>query len=293
MKKLFLFLFLILFILTGCEQDAKEEFVLGCFEENCKLVYDGFEYLTYQPDKMSQTGKVSAEGNDFQYRLFNHDDYVTHGNSLTNGFKIMKRENEQLRTVYSHNNNNEGIYPFAYINGDYIFSVMDYSKDTQKFVGLFRLNEEHKLEQINTEMSEKSESIFGVGISAHDQIYTLLYENEKQNLYKTNLSLSEFELVAEDVNRPLSTLFDEVCYTKDQKLFCGQKMIKELTQDTATAWVLGNRYILEVDETAFYTVRDLDEQKLLFSGMDFIGFDIKSSEIIIYCDGDVKILEAD
>ena len=62
----------------------------------------------------------------------------------------------------------------------------------------------------------------------------------KNKIYiKQISSLSEFELVAEDVNRPLSTLFDEVCYTKDQKLFCGQKMIKELTQDTADCMGIG------------------------------------------------------
>lgn len=287
----FLWICLIL-LLIGCDLAAgvKSE-SLGCSSEDCKLVYDGVQYHTYDMKLKSLSGKIDSADNEFQYRLSSNDLYVTSGNSITNGFKIMKNENERLQTVYEHKNRKEAIYPVGVIDNNHIFAVMEYDSDKQTFIGLFQFNnDKNNLKQLKTERNEKTEKIFGVGISSENNIFLLLNEDEKQNLYKTDLSLSKFELVAENVSQNLSTLSGEVCYIKDQKLFCGNKVIKELDEETVLAWVV-DKYILEVNATGKYEVSELTDQKLLHSGSDFIGFDERPSEINIYSNNKMLELE--
>lgn len=292
MKK-FLFLCIVLVLhLSGCVQgELVHTDNLGCYNEKCKLVYDGFQYHTYDTELFSLTGKVDTTHNEFQYRLPKNDLYVTSGNSITNNFKIMKKEKEQLQTVYEHNNDKDAIFPVGVIDDNYIFAIIDYDSNMQTFKGFFQLNHKNELEQLKTERNEKTEKIFGIGISSSNSIYLLLYENEKQNLYKTNLSLSEFELVAENVSQNLSLHSDEVCYLKDKKLYCGSKVMKELEEGTVFAWVI-DRYVLEVNEIGIYEIRDIKNHEILYSGSDFIGVNETSSEITIYSEGQMLVLEA-
>lgn len=292
MKKiLVLWIFLMMFLL-GCNREASNTVeLLGCSKDDCKLVYDGVKYHTYDTKLKLLTEEIGLEDNDFQYRLSKNDMYVTYGNSITNQFKILKRKNEQFETVYSHKNNEEAIFPFAYVDNQYVFLVMNYTDNKQSFVGLFHLNDKNKLEQLSTEKNEKTKNIFGVSISSNNNIYILLYEDGVQNLYKTNLSLSNFDLIATDVTQNLSTLSGEVCYIKNQKLFCGKTVLIELQAKTVLTWVVGDQYILEVDDTGNYEVRDIKDKKLILSGTDFIGFDENLSEVTIYSEGRMEKLE--
>lgn|GEM_PF-1704693 len=293
MRKLFIFpLCLLLLVMMGCSKatDKKEE-IIGCTEEDCALVYDGFEYVAYNTSLKSQVGKIIAKDNEFQYRLFQDDKFITSGNSMTNHFKIMERSNTRLLTVYEHDKDNEALFPFAIIDGQYAFAVMEYAGEEQKFVGLFRLNESGKLEQLQTVQSEMANKIFGVGIHADNNIYTLLYDNGKQDLYKTDRSLASFELVAKDVNRTLSTRNGDVCYMKDQSMYCGQASVQKLEPGTALAWVISDSYVLEVDDTGDYQVKALQGGKLLLSGSRFIGYDRDGSKLVIYCEEKMEVLE--
>ncbi|MDQ0226528.1 hypothetical protein [Metabacillus niabensis] len=289
--KRFLFLLIgLILLIYGCDQDAEiNNENLGCSGENCKLVYDGSQYHTYDIKIKSLTGKIDSTDNEFQYRLPGNDLYVTSGNSIENNFKIMKNENERLHTVYEHKNNKEAIFPIAVIDDNYIFAVMEYTSEEQTFKGFFQLNEKDELEQIKTESNEKTEKIFGVGISSNNNIFLLLHDEDRQDLYKTNLSLSKFELVAKDVSQNLSTFSGDVCYLKTHKIFCGNKVLKELEEGSVFAWVL-DEYILEVNDMGSYEVRDVNDQKLLHSGTEFIGFDISPSEVIIYSDSKMLVL---
>jgi hypothetical protein len=290
MKKRLIIIMGMILALLGCSRDSSgTEEILGCSQENCILVYDGVEYITYDTTPKQRTGKISAKENDFQYRLSKHDQYITYGNSVTSEFKIMKRVNERLETVYVHPSKTEGIFPFAYLNNEPIFAVMDYDGNEQRFVGLFHLKK-NQLEQLPTKQNEKTKKIFGVGISANDQIYTLLHEDGVQNLYKTNISLSKFELIAKDVTQNLSTLTGDVCYIKEQTLYCGKEVLTKLQPNTVSAWVVGDQYILEVDDTGNYEVRAIKDKNLLLSGNKFIGFDEKSSEVWIYSEGKMEKL---
>jgi hypothetical protein len=290
MKKRLIIIMGMILALLGCSRDSSgTEEILGCLNENCILVYDGVEYITYDTTSKQRTGKISAKENDFQYRLSKHDQYITYGNSVTSEFKIMKRDNERLETIYVHPSKTEGIFPFAYLNNEPIFAVMDYDSNEQRFVGLFHLKK-NQLEQLPTKQNEKTKKIFGVGISANDQIYTLLHEDGVQNLYKTNISLSKFELIAKDVTQNLSTLSGDVCYIKEQTLYCGKEVLTKLQPNTVSAWVVGDQYILEVDDTGNYEVRAIKDKNLLLSGNKFIGFDEKSSEVWIYSEGKMEKL---
>ncbi|MCR8848207.1 hypothetical protein NQ095_07320 [Rossellomorea sp. SC111] len=290
MKKLLFLLFILLLFISGCDERAgvKSE-ALGCSGEDCKLVYDGVQYLTYNEKSKSSTGKVDVTENEFQYRLPGNDEYVTSGNSMTNEFTILKRENERLEPVYEHDNDKEAIFPVAVMDEKYIFAIMEYAEDQQVFKGLFKLTEKNKLEKLKTEDNEMTRKIFGVGISSDDQFFVLLNEDGKQNVYHTDLSLSSFDLVAEDVSQNLSAHEGDVCYMKEGTFFCGDKKIKKLEDGTVFAWALGND-ILEVNDTGKFEVRDFKDQKLLESGNQFIGFDSDSSKLTIYSDGDVTEL---
>ncbi|TMU87107.1 hypothetical protein FGG79_02920 [Bacillus sp. BHET2] len=289
--RMLLFLgFSLLLFMSGCDQQAgvKSE-ALGCTGGDCKLVYDGVQYLTYDEKLKSSTGKIDATENEFQYRLPGNDQYVTSGNSMTNEFTILKRENNRLETVYEHDNDKEAIFPVAVVDKKYIFSVMEYSGDQQVFKGLFKLTDKNKLEKLKTEENEMTKKIFGVGISSNDQIFVLLNEEGKQNVYHTDLSLSSFELVAADVSQNLSAHEGNVCYSKEETFYCGNQKIKKLEDGTVFVWALDN-YILEVNDSGKFEVRDFKNQKLLQSGTQFIGFDESSSKLIIYSDGDMTEL---
>ncbi|GFN31239.1 hypothetical protein [Paenibacillus xylaniclasticus] len=289
---IFVLVLCLLLVMMGCSKAAdKKEEIIGCTEEDCALVYDGAEYITYNTTLKSKSGKISSEDNEFQYRLFQDDRYITSGNSMTNHFKIMERSNTRLLTVYEHDNENEALFPFAIIDGQYVYAVMEYKGDRQKFVGLFRLNSSGDLEQLKTNQSEMTDKIFGIGIHAEDNVYTLLYDNGKQDLYKTDPSLASFELVAEDVSRTLSTLKDEVCYMKDQSLYCGKAPVQKLNAGTALAWVIADRYVLEVDDTGNYQVKELQDGKELLSGARYIGYNHDGSQIVIYSEGKMDVLE--
>ncbi|AIM16314.1 hypothetical protein HW35_08565 [Bacillus sp. X1(2014)] len=290
MKKQLAIILGMILTLFGCSRDSSgTEEILGCSKENCILVYDGVEYITYDTTSKQRTGKISTKENDFQYRLSKHDQYITYGNSVSSEFKIMKRVNERLETIYVHPSKTEAIFPFAYVKDEPIFAVMDYDGDKQKFIGLFHLKK-NQLEQLPTKQNEKTKKIFGIGISANDQIYTLLHEDGVQNLYKTNINLSKFELIAKDVTQNLSTLYGDVCYMKDQTLYCGKQVLTKLQPKTVLAWVVGDQYILEVDDIGNYEVRAVKDKQLLLSGNKFIGFDEKSSEVRIYSEGKMEKL---
>lgn len=283
---------LLMGFLIGCDIASTESLEQkGCKEEDCMLVYDGVEYHTYDTKLMARTGKINDKENEFQYKLYNNDEYITSGNSITNQFRIMKRVNEQLETVYKHNNDEEGIFPFAVVDDRYIFSVMDYSNDSQKFVGLFYLNEKNKLEKLQTAQYEQTEKIFGIGISAGNNVYTLLFENGVQNLYRTNQSLTEFDLVAEEVNQNISTYQEEVCYVKSQSMYCGDELLSEFNDGVALAWVVNDKYILSVDDTGNYQLMDIEGKKIRISGKGFIGFEEKPSELLIFSDGKLEKVE--
>lgn len=290
--RMLLFLgFSLLLFMSGCDQKAgvKSE-AIGCSGEDCKLVYDGVQYLTYDEKGKTSTGKIDSTENEFQYRLPGNDQYVTSGNSITNDFSILKKENDRLEPVYEHDNDKEAIFPVAVVDKAYIFAVMEYSGDEQVFKGLFKLTDKHKLEKLKTEDNDMTKKIFGVGISSNDQFFVLLSEDGKQNLYHTDLSLSSFELVAEDVSQNLSAHEGDVCYVKDKTFFCGDQKIKELEDGTVFAWAVDD-YILEVNDTGKFEVRDFKDQKLLQSGNQFIGFDKSSSKLTIYSQGNVTELE--
>lgn len=292
MKKHMFLWFLLAALLTGCNfvsTDSVER--KGCSGEDCLLVYDGVEYQKFDTELQARTGKIAETENEFQYRLYNHDEYITSGNSITNQFRIMKRVNEQLETVYEHDDNDEGIFPFAYINNQYIFSIMDYSEENQQFVGLFYLNEENKLEKLQTAVNDQTEKIFGIGVSGNNKMYTLLFENEVQNLYETDPTLSTFKLVAEEVNQNISTYQDKACYVKSEAIYCGDQLLKELKGGVAQAWVLEDKYILAVDETGNYQLMKIESDDILFSGKSFIGFEQKSSELIIFSEGKMEKVE--
>ncbi|MBN8193350.1 hypothetical protein JI667_14465 [Bacillus sp. NTK074B] len=290
MKKFLFLAFSLLVFMSGCDEQAgvKSE-VLGCSGGDCALVYDGVQYLTYDEKVKSSTGKVDATENEFQYRLPGNDEYVTSGNSMTNEFTILKRENNRLEPVYKHDNDKEAIFPVAVVDEKYIFAIMEYSSDQQVFKGLYKLTDQNKLEKLKTEENDMTKHIFGVGISSNDQFYVLLNEDGKQNVYHTDLSLSSFELVAEDVSQNLSAHEGDVCYVKEEAFFCGDQKIKELEDGTVFAWAL-DEYIVEVNDTGKFEVRGFKDQKLLKSGNQFIGFDDHSSKLIIYSDGDVMEL---
>lgn len=290
-KYLFLCVYL-MFLLSSCDQKSTDySEVIGCSDEKCRLVYDGLQYYTYDMELTSQTEKINPADNEFQYRLHENDLYITSGNSITNNFKIMKNENEQLQTVYEHKNNREAIFPIAVIDDHYIFSIIEYVDDDHIFKGLFQLNDQHELEPLQIDTSEKTKHIFGIGLSSENNMFLLLHEDGKQNLYKTNASLSVFELVAKDVSQNLSTLAGDVCYTKEQQLFCGNKVMKKLEAGTIFSWVL-DPYILEVDDIGNYEVRDITGHQVLHTGSDFIGFTKKVGEVIIYSDGKMLVLES-
>ncbi|MEI5909719.1 hypothetical protein WAK64_22275 [Bacillus spongiae] len=280
--------------LMSCNQETVDtEENLGCKVKNCKLVYDGVNYYTYDIEEMVNRDKIDSTDNEFEYRLYNNDEYITKGNSITNRFKILKRNNEQFQTIYSHENDSEAIFPLAVVDSQYIFAVMDYSGDEQSFKGLFKLNEENDLEQLETMKNEMSEKIFGIGMSSENNMYTLLFEDGQQNLYETNLSLSKFDLIAEGVSQNLSSFGEDICYMKDQQLLCGQKVMKNLEPVVVLSWVVGDKYILEVDDTGNFEVSELNGGEIIVNGTDFIGFEETLSEVSIYCDGKIEKLELD
>lgn len=278
--------------LIGCDIASTESLEQkGCKEEDCLLVYDGVEYHTFDTRLMARTGRINDKENEFQYRLYNNDEYITSGNSITNKFRIMKRVNEQLETVYEHNNDAEGIFPFAFVDDRFIFSVMDYSNESQKFVGLFYLNGKNKLEKLQTAQNEQTDKIFGIGISTGNSVYTLLYEDGVQNLYRTNPALTEFELVAEEVNQNISTYQEKVCYVKSESMYCGDGLLKEFKDAVELAWVVSDKYILSVDDTGNYQLIDIEGGKVRVSGKGFIGFEEKPSELMIFSDGKLERVE--
>ncbi|MCA1322354.1 hypothetical protein LC085_20965 [Bacillus tianshenii] len=278
--------------LIGCDIASTESLEQkGCKGEDCLLVYDGVEYHTFDTKLMARTGRINDKENEFQYRLYNNDEYITSGNSITNQFRIMKRVNERLETVYEHNNDQEGIFPFAFADDRYIFSVMDYSNESQKFVGLFYLNGKNKLEKLQTAQNEQTDKIFGIGISTGNSVYTLLYEDGVQNLYRTNPALTEFELVAEEVNQNISTYQEKVCYVKSESMYCGDGLLKEFKHAVELAWVVSDKYILSVDDTGNYQLIDIEGGKVRVSGKGFIGFEEKPSELMIFSDGKLERVE--
>lgn len=292
MKKHVIIWLLLAAFIIGCDSAFTEsKGKIGCSEQDCLLVYDGVEYQTYDTKLKARTGKIDETENEFQYRLYNNDEYITSGNSITNQFRIMKRVKEQLETVYVHNNDNEGIFPFASINNQFIFSVMEYSDESQKFVGLFYLNTNNKLEKLQTATNEQTEKIFGIGISGDNKMYTLLFENGVQNLYETDSSLSTFKLVAKEVNQNISMYKDKVCYVKSENLYCGDQLFKELSGGVTQAWVINDQYILSVDDTGNYQLMNIKTNNKLFSGTGFIGFENKHSELILFSEGKMEKVE--
>ncbi|NMH68094.1 hypothetical protein HF072_04810 [Bacillus sp. RO3] len=290
--RMLLFIGMTMFLLlSGCDEQAGGKYeTAGCSGEDCRLVYDGVQYFTYDTKVKSSTGKLDSTENEFQYRLPGNDEYVTSGNSITNEFKILKMVNERFQTVYEHKNDQEALFPVGVMDEQYIFAVMEYSEDQQTFKGLFQLNEEDELEQLKTEKNEKTESIFGVGISSENHLFLLLNEEDKQNVYQTDLSLSTFELVAEDISQNISARSGEVCYVKAETFFCGREAVKELEEGTVFAWAAGS-FIVEVDDSGGFEVREIADQRLVQSGSHFLGFDVDGSSLTIYSDGNVYELE--
>ncbi len=280
----FLISLLIVLIMSGCSEnldDKKNNSTAG--DENVTLVYDGAKLIKFDRSKKLALEPWDTRDNQFQYMFFKTAKYITSGNSISNKFEILKKTGDSYSNVYRLNDDKEAIFPLANIFDEYLFMIVSYSGNTNELVDVVEINSSGKIKKLNLALSDKAKKVFS-GISTNQgDIYTLLHENDVANLYKTNKSLSKFDLIASDVNESaLSTNKEEVVYSKQNYLYSGIRQIKKLNKETVLAKVISDKYILQVMIDGKFIVEDMSTNTILLGHSDYLGYQEENNKVSFF-----------
>lgn len=294
MRKLHFLLFLLsILILHGCNNDESDPSISNCISDDCIPVYDGYKIVKYDLGNSSSLGYWNTKENQFQYTFNKNDEYITSGNSISNHFGIFKKVGNRYEQVYQHQSESDAIFPFAVVDGIYLFSKIDYSNNNMVLKGIYKIDSKGKLTKINTNDSEKTRNIIN-SISDENKIFCTLTENGVVNLYEVDVTLSTFDLVNTDVNGAyLSTLSGQPCYEKEGQFFCNREYLLNLENDSLFAAIVGNKFILEVSESGYYKVMNIHDKKTIKSGNDYIGYHETEKKITLYTEGKIEELEVE
>ncbi|WP_088839329.1 hypothetical protein [Listeria sp. ILCC792] len=291
MLKKIAFLMFLLAVLTisGCSKNQNDE-VNNSNEvnKNIKLVYDGAKLIKFDMSEESALEPWDLRSNQFQYTFFKSAKYITSGNSISNNFEILKKAGDSYSSIYHLKSDKEALFPLASIGDEHLFIVVKYLDDTNELVDLLEIDRSGKIKKMNLELSDKAKKVFS-GISTDNgDIYTLLHENKMANLYKTNKMLSEFNLIATDVDEnSLSTNKEEIVYTKKNYLYSGTKQIKKLAEGTTTAKIISDTYLLQVMADGEFIVEDLSTNNILLSYNDYLGYQENNDKISFFTSDNV------
>lgn len=261
---------------------------------NCTLVYDSFEMLLYDTKKKDIISPLNPENDVFQYTLYDDNHFITSGKTgkdTTTPFTIYQNiNNQKLLEVYQTKDKHEGIYPFAIIDGEPIFLVLNHQNNEQSFKGIYRLLED---ELILITKNDQGKNIYK-GISTNNIIYFLSYDESSDivNIYKTDKELKKFELIAEDIDSSeISTLNDEVCYTKGNKFICNNTTDFSIESGVVITKLISNKFLLKIKDDHSFSITDISKNTVIGKGKDYIGYQVEEYILKIYSNGHILELE--
>lgn len=224
------------------------------------------------------------EENTFQYVFDNDSEYVVSGNSINNGFVLLKisEDRKRLNKVFELNNAENCFFPLASGGGEYYY-VMYVNEQSQSVEReIFSFTEDYEIENIL-----ESEKKITAGVISENTLYYTVYNDltDRYNLY--SLQLSDNENVPVDLNRELETrdLFfyeGNLCVSDYDKIYCDSTNITKrylnfIEQDYVIQFYANSK------NDMVCTVKKISSGEKMGTFLNPINYSVADNEIIVYC----------
>lgn len=215
---------LIVSLLASC--GARNEY-MGIFDasysEKNKIFFNfnlyKFTLLTCQNDDFKT---IDGKDDIMQYPFLNNNSYFTSGSSSENNFKIIKIENEKIKSIYEvPNKENEAIFPLDEYNGELYFikTVYDGTEILDSVLCVYQDNA--LLEFENTRCTSITS-----GTIIDGKIYYMIYEKNDKRYDIMTFDLNRTNEKAIVYKRDTKSGFlyrynGELIYTDDRYIYAG------------------------------------------------------------------------
>lgn len=237
---------------------------------------------------------IYVEENTFQYVFQNDSEYIVSGNSIENGFVLLKRsaDRKSLKKLFELNNDKNCFFPLATNGNEYYFVMYVDEKSECVERDIFTFTEDYEIRNIL-----KSNKKITAGIMLDDILYYTAYD-DLAGAYKVFLlNVSDIEEGPKilNINRELQTrdLFfykDSLCVSDYDNIYTDS-----LTMPKKYANFIEQNYLIQFFSNEDYdmvcTVTDISSGDCVGTFFNPINYEIVEHEMIIYCQNGIYTIE--
>ena len=294
MKKIYVILVFVLILLFGCGKEQINDFYKEiCLEENEIFLYNvvdekigiyNTEEFTWYP--------LYEEENTFQYVFGNDSKYIVSGNSINNGFVLLRtsEDKKKIQKVFDMNDEKSCFFPLATNGEEYYFVMYDDEKSNTIKRNIFTFTEDFKVKNVL-----KTEQMITSGVIVENKLYYTVYSSELKcyKLYAIDLLNGKeafFDTSVKLETRDLFCYDNKVCVSDYNNIYCDQTLIKKEYINYIEQNYMIQFYANE-ENNMVCTIININEEKCLGTFLEPLNYEIDNDKIKIYSRTGIYIIE--
>ena len=228
---------------------------------------------------------VYDEDNLFQYVFHNDSEYIVSGNSINNGFVLLKRsaDRKSLEKIFELNDDESCFFPLASDGNQYYYLMCVDEKSDYTERDIFTFTEDYKMETIL-----KSSKKITSGVILNDVLYFNAANQSTDNYDLFSLDMSAIENGPVKLNKQAATR-EFFCYKGDiyvadveniviDSMKISRKYLNFLEQDYMIQFYANNDYDMVC------TIKEISSGNNLGTFRYPLNYEIIDNKIIIYCE---------
>ena len=280
-KFIFIFILLTISILFSSCNNITQDY--DQIDDNQIYLYHRYsqKIVKYSPDTKKITLYPKVD-NLVQYEFSSSSNIYTSGHSTFNNFEIIKNNSNNIETLFKLNKD-EGIFPLATNNKDYLFIHTYYSKDGDIL--------KHKIAKFDLDKKElydypNIDGFHPTGIILDNDLYFTRYEEDKNNYTLLKMNYLDLNSTPEILKENLETKF--ISYANDKFwIIKNNKLISENDSiDAGSLNYFHNNFLIQIgsfnDTSSKIIITNINNKDKIYNKLYPIDFIIDENQITIY-----------